>query len=259
MTTSEELLEQIEEVRTKHRRVRRYELAARGDLRSAEYRFQQARSALDTAQGDLDEMEARVHVAERDVTEQQRRVREKRQMGEKFNQEEAQVRRAEAEVRRLSQMRKRNQDEVERQERELRDAERSVNEWQEDLGRREQESHVLVSETNELLDLREEAIAREQEEANKAIPPPPVTERTTAALKQLLDSTEHDPGQWLRLQSDPVGNLSLVIDEPREGDFVVRHEEDPVLLVDTPLAEGLIGAVLDVEFTADGFNLMLLR
>ena len=259
MTMSEELLEQIEKARTKHRRVHRFELAARGDLRSAEYRYQQATGGLDQAQSELDDMETRAHVAKREVLEHQRRVREKRQIGENFKQEEANVRRAQAEARRRSQFHKRSQDEVDRLDRELRDAERSVNDWQEDLKRREQEAHALVREINKLLDRREEAIAREQEEAARVIPPPPVTERATAALKLLLDSTEHDPGQWLRLNSDPVGNLSLAIDEPREGDFVVNHEDDPVLLVDTPLAEGLIGAVLDVDVTADGFDLILSR
>jgi hypothetical protein len=53
------------------------------------------------------------------------------------------------------------------------------------------------------------------------------------------------------------GQIALALDSVREGDHVVRLEEQTVLMVDEWVSNVLHGALLDVEEHADGTSLAL--
>ena len=82
------------------------------------------------------------------------------------------------------------------------------------------------------------------------------TDRARAALKTLLDETEHKPGEVTRMKSDVHGNYHLFLGTQEEGDQVIEWEGKVVLVVKATvsehLAEHLKGAVLDIIETPDG-------
>ncbi|MBM4404875.1 MAG: hypothetical protein FJ039_01630 [Chloroflexi bacterium] len=82
------------------------------------------------------------------------------------------------------------------------------------------------------------------------------TERARAALKRLLDETEHEPGQVIRMRSDVHGHYHLVLGARQEDDQAVEHEGEVVLVIKASvgahLAEHLRGAELDILETAEG-------
>ena len=86
-----------------------------------------------------------------------------------------------------------------------------------------------------------------------------VTERASAALKDILDNMQHESDQALRLILDTGGNLTLNLDMARQDDGVVTHQGAAVLFVEAPLPEGLEGATLDVSETPQGPSLVLSR
>lgn len=79
-----------------------------------------------------------------------------------------------------------------------------------------------------------------------------VTEQAGAVLKQVLNSVEREPEQVLRLVTDQQGILNLALDSEREGDQVVTHEGDVVMVIEAPLSEQLSGSTMDVKSTAEG-------
>lgn len=84
-----------------------------------------------------------------------------------------------------------------------------------------------------------------------------VTERALDALTTVLDSTETEPKEGLRLAPSPGGGFGLVVDEPHDGDQVVSQGERPVLFVEKKISEKLGGTVLDVVQSAQGPQLTL--
>lgn len=84
-----------------------------------------------------------------------------------------------------------------------------------------------------------------------------VTEKAIDVLAITLSTNEAGEEQGLRLARNAEGQFGLALDEPREGDEVVKQEERPVLLVDKEVSSALDGAVLDVDETAEGARLTL--
>jgi Fe-S cluster assembly iron-binding protein IscA len=86
-----------------------------------------------------------------------------------------------------------------------------------------------------------------------------VTEKATAALKELLKGHDHEEEQVLRLISDEEGNHGLQLDVPREEDQVVEHDGETVMVIDPSLSDGLTGNVLDLKETPSGASLTIYR
>ncbi len=82
------------------------------------------------------------------------------------------------------------------------------------------------------------------------------THRARAALKRLLDETEHEEGEVIRMKSDLHGNYHLVPGRQQENDQAVEYEGQVVLVIKATvgdhLAEHLRGAELDIVETPDG-------
>lgn len=79
-----------------------------------------------------------------------------------------------------------------------------------------------------------------------------ITDQASAVLKQVLDSVEREPEQVLRLVTDQQGSLNLALDSEREGDQVVTHLGDVVMVIETPLSEQLSDSTMDVKSTDQG-------
>lgn len=78
-----------------------------------------------------------------------------------------------------------------------------------------------------------------------------VTESACQALKSILESTEPQPEQSLRLVEDQ-GDYRLTLDTEREGDQVVEHAGETVLLVESEVRTELESIVLDLQDTPQG-------
>jgi Fe-S cluster assembly iron-binding protein IscA len=79
-----------------------------------------------------------------------------------------------------------------------------------------------------------------------------VTDQATQQLKTLLESTDHEPEQVIRLGADELGNAGFSLDVPREGDQVIEHEGEQVMVVEPTVSESLEGITLDVNETPQG-------
>lgn len=94
-----------------------------------------------------------------------------------------------------------------------------------------------------------------------------VPSRARERLRELLDRALEDhpridavPSFGFRIVHDEregSADLGLVLDEPRRTDEVVLHEGQPVLIVDTAIAELLTGLTLEVEESSAGVQLEL--
>jgi len=86
-----------------------------------------------------------------------------------------------------------------------------------------------------------------------------VTEGAKKLLKETLLAHSDDPEAGLRLSMQPPGQFGVVLDSEAEGDQVVEHEGSKVLLVASELAPVVDGITLDVQDTADGPQLVVLK
>ncbi|MBL7124871.1 MAG: hypothetical protein ISS51_02095 [Dehalococcoidales bacterium] len=86
-----------------------------------------------------------------------------------------------------------------------------------------------------------------------------VTESAKQLLKETLTAHSDDPKVALRLTFNPPGEFGIALDREAEGDQVVEHEDTKVLLVASELAPVAEGVTLDVQDTADGPKLVLLK
>ncbi len=82
---------------------------------------------------------------------------------------------------------------------------------------------------------------------------------TDAAIEELIrvaSVTRLGPQQYLRLATPPLwqgaGDFGIVTDGERTNDYVVRHEDRPVLLIDEALAEQLSKSVFDFKESPQG-------
>jgi Fe-S cluster assembly iron-binding protein IscA len=78
-----------------------------------------------------------------------------------------------------------------------------------------------------------------------------VTDRAATALRDVLAANDAESEQAIRITAEESGGLGMAIDEPREGDVVVRQDEQPVLVVATDVADLLDHARLDFGSTPD--------
>jgi Fe-S cluster assembly iron-binding protein IscA len=95
-----------------------------------------------------------------------------------------------------------------------------------------------------------------------------VTREAKQRLRYLLtqtvsnDHTLPDVGLRLVPKSDPASGgaeIGLVVDEARDRDHVVQHEERKLLLLDPLIAQVLDGFTLDVKQTSRGMKLSFTR
>ncbi len=84
-----------------------------------------------------------------------------------------------------------------------------------------------------------------------------VTSKATRYLSLLLERSEAEGSQGVRLLPSSSGSLSLVLDEPQEEDLVVTDDDRAVLLVDPEVAKVMDGALLDAIESPQGDVLVL--
>jgi iron-sulfur cluster assembly protein len=84
-----------------------------------------------------------------------------------------------------------------------------------------------------------------------------VTERAADILKDLLEGSPASDDQALRLAQTGPGQFGLQLDEPREGDQVVKKDDRLVLLVEPPVSTALDGATLDITGEQEGAGLTI--
>jgi Fe-S cluster assembly iron-binding protein IscA len=86
-----------------------------------------------------------------------------------------------------------------------------------------------------------------------------VTESAKKLLKQTLQEHSDDPETGIRLSVKEGGQFGIVLDSESEGDQVVEHDGDKVLLVSPGLATALEGSRLDVQDTDEGPKLFITK
>jgi Fe-S cluster assembly iron-binding protein IscA len=74
-----------------------------------------------------------------------------------------------------------------------------------------------------------------------------VTERAASALEALLVESHAEAGQGVKLVPKGSDEIGMTIDEPNEGDEVIRRADAPLLIVDRALTLPLDGAQFDCE------------
>ncbi len=88
-----------------------------------------------------------------------------------------------------------------------------------------------------------------------------ITTRAKQELKRVGDGLDLRPGKFLRLATPPMwvgeGDFGIVIAEELDGDRLVEHDGDVVLLVDWDLMERMPKAVLDFKEAAEGARFTL--
>jgi Fe-S cluster assembly iron-binding protein IscA len=84
-----------------------------------------------------------------------------------------------------------------------------------------------------------------------------VTEGAKQLLKETLREHSEDPETGIRLSVKEGGQFGIVLDTESEGDQVVEHDGDKVLLVAPGLSTVLEGKTLDVHDTEEGPKLFL--
>jgi|FLYL01.1.fsa_nt_gi Fe-S cluster assembly iron-binding protein IscA len=85
-----------------------------------------------------------------------------------------------------------------------------------------------------------------------------VTDKAAAALHETLNAntTEENQDQLLRLTRSGDG-LGLALDEERDGDQVISHDDKKILVVDNEISQALDGATIDAVETPEGARLVL--
>ncbi len=78
-----------------------------------------------------------------------------------------------------------------------------------------------------------------------------ITPRSTTALEDLLTANHAPPEAGVRLVPNGKGSLGMVVDAPHEDDEVIRHNETPVLIVDSAVADHLADMMVDYQSAED--------
>jgi Fe-S cluster assembly iron-binding protein IscA len=86
-----------------------------------------------------------------------------------------------------------------------------------------------------------------------------VTQSAVEQLAGMLEATESDQHECLRLTHQGEGRLGLTVDGMQEGDQVVGDRGRPVLFIEPELSDSLDGATLDVVDGLEGAQLTLIR
>ena len=84
-----------------------------------------------------------------------------------------------------------------------------------------------------------------------------VTESAKEELKRIASQVVDQPESTLRLVADGQGQIGLVADSEREGDQVIEHKGETLLVVDSQLSAALDGVGMDYQDAGDGPRLVL--
>lgn len=74
-----------------------------------------------------------------------------------------------------------------------------------------------------------------------------VTERAAAELQQLLMVNNAQPGQGVKLIPNGANQVGMSIGTPGELDQVIRQGDEPLLIIDSSIADALDGTQVDCE------------
>lgn len=83
-----------------------------------------------------------------------------------------------------------------------------------------------------------------------------VTDKAAATLRDTIDANTSEEAQVLRLALSDQG-FGLTMDEERDGDQIVTHEERKVLVIGQDVAQALDGATVDAVDTPEGQQLVI--
>ncbi|MFQ5879067.1 MAG: hypothetical protein ACE5IZ_02690 [Dehalococcoidia bacterium] len=83
-----------------------------------------------------------------------------------------------------------------------------------------------------------------------------LTPRAAAALLGSLKASGVGPDRGLRLTAKG-GQLTLDLDSPADGDRIIRHGEEMVLIVHRDMEALVEDAVIDISETPDGVDLTI--
>jgi Fe-S cluster assembly iron-binding protein IscA len=84
-----------------------------------------------------------------------------------------------------------------------------------------------------------------------------VTETAKQLLKETLREHSDDPEISIRLSLGEEGQFGIALDVESEGDQVVEHDGDKVLLIGSNISTVLEGRTLDVQDTEEGPRLVI--
>ena len=249
--------ERLVAAETELRQAKDAEDDARSSLTEARSRYERERTARERALTKEAEARSGEANARRQAEQAQRRSVDARQKELPRFRWEAQVRQWEGEAQRSAADGRRWADEVRRRGHQL----RSMDEEVRDLN---SQTQILAVETHEKGQrlayltqlLSRQGAAREPAPQDEPIPVT-ITDHASAFLKEILDNTEHEPHQLLRLMFNPDGEISLALDTENENDQVVTHQETAVLLIQSPLPDLLVGKTLDVGESSQEAHLVL--
>ena len=161
------------------------------------------------------------------------------------------TRRWEQEVLRLATDIRRYEDEARRKELEAKAVSEEVQAQRQELTRLAEETEFWESRVKYLTQVGTSQTAGEEKQSivvNELVPP---------MLAQILEDMEHGSDQVLRLILDSNGEARLELDVPTEGDILIEHQGNVVLLIESPLPEALVGKMLDVIETPEGVRFTL--
>jgi Fe-S cluster assembly iron-binding protein IscA len=86
-----------------------------------------------------------------------------------------------------------------------------------------------------------------------------VTEQAAGALKVMLEQRNPESEQVLRLTYDHENKANLVLGTVKDGDQVVAHQGETVMVIEPLISQDLSGSTLDVKEDAFGMSLALYR
>jgi len=285
--------DEFEEARARLGNARRDEERAREAL--AEARLLQDREERFQARAERSATDARAKEsdARRKAEDARRRIEEARRRGQGRHRWEAELRRWESEGLRVSQDIRRYEDEARRKERDGKAAAKEVkvraevvtqrlavsHDWQQRMkflttmrGRARPAEAAVQPDGADTEDVVEadsaedvEVQASEDEGASNGevdieqdVPKPlEITARAAASLRATLEDIQRGSDQLLRLSVDNSGSVVLYLDTAKQSDHIVDLEGSAVLLIDSPVLEGLVGTKLDVNETPEGASLVL--
>lgn len=237
--------------RARYKSARQAEMNAIGALREAEYRFQRCRDARVEATGAVEAAHYKEERSKRELNRARVALQEARQRGRRVERLEADLRLREADGRQAGLDFKRWKDEAARAESEFQELSRRVDQRKTELHNRRQE----VARWKSALD----ALGQRPDQNSDGKPAPGhagpslvVTDRAVESLKLLLETKDHRPDQAFRLLVDDAGKVKLEVDSASPTDQVVVYRGRPVLIVNQPLPDSVIGSKLDVTSTPDG-------
>ena len=238
--------------------------AARGDEEKARKALIEARLKTDRQQrfyrrskGQAEAARSRDDYSRRMASESRGKAEDARRKNQPQHRFEAEARRWDTEHRLASQDTRRWEEDARRKEREAKSYALELRDRMEDVQDQTHEAHKSQQRFEYLTKFGAAPAGGvpDQSEADSAALT--ITERTTATLRSTLDGAEHRPDQLLRLTVGTGGEVVLVLDTIKQGDNVVSHQGQPVLLVEPVLLQGLGGKKLDVTEGAGKANIIL--